>query len=141
VSKRLATALLAAWVLLFLDMTLRWFPGDHPPANLTPFRTIQRDWHEGGFHFWINLVGNVGYFVPGGFLYLRRRGSGTRLADVALAAAGLSVAIELAQFLSGRRVADVDDVLLNVAGALVGYWVGRALERRPAAAVPGASGA
>lgn len=136
-SKTLASVLLVAWLLLFLDMTLRWFPEDHPPPNLIPFRTIRRDWHEGDRHFWINLVGNIGYFVPGGFLYLRARGGGLRLSEAALAAVGVSVAVEVAQFLSGRRVADVDDVMLNLAGALIGDWVGRSLARR--AAPPDAS--
>lgn len=123
-SRRFRTAarvLLAAWLVLLLDMTLRWFPEDHPPANLVPFRSMRHDWYAGGWHFWVNLFGNAAYFLPAGVLLPLARSRPTPARTVALAALAVSVAIELAQFASRRRVADVDDVALNVGGALLGY--------------------
>jgi glycopeptide antibiotics resistance protein len=113
--------LLAAWLLLLLDMTLRWFPEKHPAPNLVPFRSMRHDWGAGGWSFWVNLVGNVVAFVPFGVLVPRCRTRPTSAWSVGLVALALSGAIELAQYLSGRRIADIDDVLLNVAGALLGY--------------------
>lgn len=130
--KSTATVLLAAWLLLFLDMTLRWFPDNHPPVNLTPFRSIRHDWNEGGRHFWVNFFGNIAYFVPAGALLPLVRSRPTSARQVALAAFALSGAVELAQYASGRRVCDVDDVLLNVSGALLGYALFRATRRAPA---------
>jgi glycopeptide antibiotics resistance protein len=42
---------------------------------------------------------------------------------VFLVALALSLAIEAAQLVVPNRMADVDDVLLNVAGALIGYAI------------------
>jgi glycopeptide antibiotics resistance protein len=113
--------LLAAWVAVLLDLTLLRFPELHPPANLRPFASIRHDWHAGGRHFWVNLVGNVVAFVPAGLFLPRARSRPTSALRVALFAAALSASIELAQYASGRRILDVDDVLLNVSGALLGY--------------------
>ncbi len=40
---------------------------------------------------------------------------------------GVSLLIEVLQGISGRRVADVDDVILNTLGGLMGYgcWLAR----------------
>ena len=122
----LASLLLAAWLALFLDMTLRWFPERQPPVNLTPFRSIRHDWHAGGWHFWVNFCGNLAYFVPAGALLPLARARPTSAGQAALFALAVSVPVELAQYASGRRVADVDDVILNVSGALIGHALGRA---------------
>jgi glycopeptide antibiotics resistance protein len=59
--------------------------------------------------------------MPLGFLLPAARRRPTRAWHVATIAASLSAAIEALQYASARRVTDVDDVLLNVAGGLVGY--------------------
>jgi glycopeptide antibiotics resistance protein len=51
-------------------------------------------------------------------LILRRR---ITPRQVALFSLTLSLMIEVPQFLTGRRVADVDDLILNTAGGLLGY--------------------
>ena len=57
----------------------------------------------------------------------RLRANGWR---VLLAGAGLSLGIEIAQYLLGTGYADVDDVLLNALGALAGCGLLRRLRRR-----------
>ncbi|MBX6313082.1 MAG: VanZ family protein, partial [Isosphaeraceae bacterium] len=89
--------------------------------NLVPLRTIARDLNVRGKDFVVNFVGNLAAFLPLGALLRRLWGSRASAQRVALAGMALSLAIELLQFLSGRRVADVDDVLLNTLGALLGY--------------------
>jgi glycopeptide antibiotics resistance protein len=126
----LSTILLAAWAVLLLDMTLRWFPKDRPPPNLAPFRSIRHDWREGGRHLWVNFVGNLVVFVPAGALLPRAWPWSARAGRVALVAAAFSASVEAAQYASGRRVADVDDVLLNATGALVGYGLAMVIDRR-----------
>ncbi len=90
--------------------------------NLIPFRTIehfieiQSKYRMSSF---INLIGNVAVFVPFGVLlpllapYSLRRWT-------ALYSIGISV-LELLQLLTKRGMLDIDDLILNVAGFLIGY--------------------
>lgn len=112
---------LVVYVALILDMTLRWFPDPHPVVNLVPFRTMAHDLRWGGRDFVVNFVGNVVVFLPLGALLWRLDPRRVSAWKVVAAAAAFSGSIELAQWFSGRRVCDVDDILLNTAGALLGY--------------------
>ncbi len=73
------------------------------------------------------FLGNIALFVPFGLLFplvFRRRDS---VKGVALAALAVSVSIEILQYagrwIASARWSDVDDVIFNVAGALLGYGV------------------
>jgi glycopeptide antibiotics resistance protein len=113
-------ALLGGYLVVLLDLTLVRYPQSRPPANWVPLGTIGPYCAVGGWELVRNVAGNVALFAPLGVLLpawhaaLRR---GWRVVALAL---GVSLAIELAQYASGRRVADVDDVLLNTAGAALG---------------------
>jgi len=65
----------------------------------------------------INIAGNAAMFAPAGLLAAFSLGWGVR--RVSAVALVLSVTIELLQLASGRS-ADVDDLILNTAGAAVG---------------------
>jgi glycopeptide antibiotics resistance protein len=119
---------LTVYLVVLFDLTLLRFSMDRPAANLTPFHTIAHDWRAGGHEFVINLLGNLAAFVPLGVLLPSAWPGRVPLSAWRAVAtgAGLSLAIELAQYASGRRVADVDDVLLNAAGTLLGYGALRA---------------
>ncbi|HEX8498149.1 MAG TPA: VanZ family protein [Actinomycetales bacterium] len=67
-----------------------------------------------------NIVGNVALFVPLGLLGAPALGWRSR--RVVAGAGLLSVAIELSQMTTGRT-ADIDDVLLNTLGAVIGAVV------------------
>lgn len=78
----------------------------------------------------LNLVGNVAMFVPVGFIWpavLRQLDSH---AKVIAAGVGFSLCIELLQLPFFDRVSDVDDLLLNSAGFLLGYGVYLLMKRR-----------
>lgn len=99
--------------------------------NLIPFRTIanylpdlaspDRSWAV------IQLFGNIGTFLPLGFfpplLFRNVRGKQALLLGLAYSAGA-----ECLQFFLGRHC-DVDDVILNVLGALLGYALWRLLKR------------
>lgn len=99
--------------------------------NLVPFRTIAdyfgrlRD----GFVslFLVNFAGNILLFVPLGLLppLLWRRYRGWRGAALP---ALCSLLVELAQIFTGRSV-DVDDLILNALGGLLGWLLARLLLR------------
>jgi glycopeptide antibiotics resistance protein len=114
-------AALAAYILFVFALALVLFPLANPAPNLVPFRSIIRAWQIGGWPFVVDFVGNIVAFIPMGLVppFIRRRP--TRVWQVAIFGLLLSAAIESGQFISGRRVPDVDDVILNTAGTILGY--------------------
>lgn len=107
--------------------------------NLVPFRTVRQfaallETSRSAFlarHAFINLAGNIVMFVPLGvflpyfFEKLRRYG---RFAAVT---AVLIVLVELVQWVSLLGRADIDDLILNVLGASVGFALFRLWARKP----------
>ena len=102
-------------------------------TNLTPFKTIRQQIRllEGGalvrFAF-VNLVGNVVMFVPMGLLpavWKKQRRFGWYVLTVAVSVA----LIEVMQILTRLGSADIDDWLLNVLGAVIGFEIRRTIER------------
>ena len=73
----------------------------------------------------INIIGNVCMFIPTGIILpiLYKRLDCFR--KVFLAGAGISFAIEMIQLLFPGSVTDIDDLILNTAGAAIGYWIYR----------------
>jgi glycopeptide antibiotics resistance protein len=101
----------------------------HIWLNLTPFVDVIKDP--------IGIVLNVALFVPLGVLLpLVARVDSVR--RVVLYGFAISLGIELVQFIgditvSGGRVADVDDLIGNVLGTLIGYGIFRLVTAIPAA--------
>ena len=120
--------LLAMSVTGILVATLGFSVGDgngRSGINLTPFEEIRRGLRGGASEVVAaNVWGNVAMFVPIGVLLVWIWSSPlwARVIMATVAGTGLSVAIELTQ-LTLRRVADIDDVILNGAGALLGAIV------------------
>ena len=71
----------------------------------------------------INIIGNISMFIPTGIIMpiLYRRLD--RFWKVLLAGAGLSFVIEMIQLLFPGSVTDIDDLILNTAGAAIGYGI------------------
>ena len=73
----------------------------------------------GGWRYFIYLfVGNLIWFAPAGVL-VRLRGG--KLWQAALAGLALSLVIETAQFVLGSGVSELDDLILNTCGAVLGF--------------------
>lgn len=95
--------------------------------NLIPFsvfRDYLEDLFKGPVFFLVTLVnffGNLAMFIPIGFFpaLLFRNASWKRSVLVGL---GMSTLIEVAQYFIVRNTA-VDDIILNTAGALCGYFL------------------
>ncbi len=88
------------------------------PESITPFREILRV-NQGGPWLWFVLWGNIGMFAPIGFcvpLLWRNR----TWYHVLLVGGLFSAAIEFVQVFVGR-VSDVDDIMLNTFGAMIGF--------------------
>ena len=123
----LAGILLALWLIGGLVLTLEPahpLPGQVVDDNLIPFHTLAIYWRNLGSEFWMrNLFGNLALLLPLGLLGPIALPAVDRWWRIALVALLYSVAIELIQRLVPARSADVDDVIVNVAGALIGYAV------------------
>lgn len=95
--------------------------------NLIPFsvfRDYLEDLFKGPVFFLVTLVnffGNLAMFIPIGFFpaLLFRNASWKRSVLIGL---GMSTLIEVAQYFIVRNTA-VDDIILNTAGALCGYFL------------------
>jgi len=94
--------------------------------NLVPFATIAAQVRSASGNALVQLVGNVGLLLPLGLIGPVVMTSLRRMPRLALVALGGSVAIELVQLVGTSvglmsRSVDIDDVILNVAGALLGW--------------------
>lgn len=110
--------------------------------NLAPFRTIRRFiWvftHSSNkqllLHASINIYGNIFLFLPLGLfpplLWARMQ----RFWKTALLATGVMVCVEVLQMLLLVGTCDIDDVMLNVLGASMGYGAYKLLTRKERAA-------
>jgi glycopeptide antibiotics resistance protein len=123
--RMLAGFLLALWLIGGLVLTLE--PA-HPLAgqvvddNLVPFQTLGIYLNNLGSWFWMrNLFGNLALLFPIGLLGPIALPALDRWWRIVLLALLVSTAIELTQLLVPDRSADIDDVLVNVAGAALGY--------------------
>jgi glycopeptide antibiotics resistance protein len=131
--RNVAAGLLVAYLIILFYLTMR--PLCSPPAfrlKPFPFVTTAKILRAGGWEVVHNIVGNLAAFVPLGFLVpVVRGGPGRRWSSPRIAAlsGSLSLLIEVLQFCSRRRICDVDDVILNTAGGVVGYLAYRVYRR------------
>lgn len=90
--------------------------------NLIPFASIRMQLQHWGEAWAIkNLVGNALAFVPFGFLLPQAYGRLRRLWKVLLISLGSICAIEAFQYVTLLGACDIDDLMLNLLGCLVGY--------------------
>lgn len=93
-------------------------------SNFIPLKEILR-YDFGGRLFYKNVVGNLIMFLPYGFFiahYLKIK----KMYVIIGLGFVLSLTIETTQLVIGRTF-DVDDIILNVMGAIVGYLLYRIL--------------
>ncbi|WP_274650605.1 VanZ family protein [Paenibacillus humicola] len=98
-----------------------WIAGRLEQGNFVPFREISRSYHAMSEHGLVNLYGNIAIFIPLG-LFLGRMPAGKMTAAGALLSAlGVSLGLECAQALLSIGSFDVDDLILNTGGGLLGF--------------------
>jgi glycopeptide antibiotics resistance protein len=121
----LAGFALALWLIGGLVLTLQPahpLPGQVVDNSLVPFRTLGIYLANLGSWFWMrNLLGNLALLLPLGLLGPIALPALDRWSRVALLALVISTIIELMQLAVPDRSADIDDIIVNVAGALLGY--------------------
>ena len=106
-------------------------PGGDFSNNFIPFKEIIRAFVRfrklGCRYFFLNFVGNIVCFIPFGFLFASlfrypRSHAGTMVTGVSCA---LSVLVEVIQLVSATGSCDIDDVILNTVGGMIGYFLFR----------------
>jgi glycopeptide antibiotics resistance protein len=118
-------AMLVATAGVILVATIGFSVGDAEAGsrvNIHPLVEIRRGLRSSSSDAAMaNLYGNIAMFVPIGLLlvWLWTSPLVARVIMATIAGAGLSLIIELIQ-LTLRRVADIDDVILNGSGAFLG---------------------
>jgi glycopeptide antibiotics resistance protein len=117
---------LFVWTLLVTKVTM--FPLTiifydwHGGMNLTPFSSIVEILRTTSPQFAVeNIGGNVVMFIPFGFLMPALFDRVRRPGAILRRAAAVSVLIEFAQYVTQARSVDIDDVILNTTGALIGF--------------------
>lgn len=94
--------------------------------NLTLFQEINRfiKYHRSiGFEgMFVNLVGNVVAFMPFGFFLPMVSQRDARFHRVLFWTFGFSLAIESIQLIFQIGIFDVDDLMMNTLGGVLGFW-------------------
>ncbi len=89
-------------------------------SNFVPFKEIFR-YEMGSDKFIKNVMGNIMLFVPYGFLasyYLNNK----KIGVITILTLITTVTIETVQYYIGR-VFDIDDIILNLVGSIVGFLI------------------
>lgn len=88
--------------------------------NIIPFKEIMR-YEFGSKMFIYNVLGNILIFVPFGY-FISRYVKPKKILPIVVDALITSVTVETVQLKIGRSF-DIDDVILNIMGAIIGYFV------------------
>ncbi len=114
-------------LLLYLTMYSRYYGRDYirRSMNLVPLKTILQYLNANINRNIIvtNLLGNVIAFMPMGFLLPLVSIKLSGFFRAALASAAASLWIETAQYIIGVGAADIDDLILNTAGGILGFLI------------------
>ncbi len=94
--------------------------------NLTPFLEIRRGLENintvGYYYVLVNVAGNIAAFMPFGFLLPLITEKRINCGKVLVYGFLLSLTAESLQLVSKTGAFDVDDLILNTVGSILGYW-------------------
>ncbi len=95
--------------------------------NFIPFKILYKTYiqitkYSNYTHFLINIVGNICMFIPLGILLPLLNDKYKNLKSTVMFGCILSICIELIQIVL-PRITDIDDVILNTLGTLIGYVI------------------
>lgn len=113
------------YFLFFAESMGRTTRGDEYHYNLQPLFEIKRIWRSshilGMKYVILNFAGNVIAFIPFGYLLPKMVKKKLRLFHTVLFSFEFSLLVELTQLISRTGSFDVDDLILNTFGGLIGY--------------------
>ena len=112
--------LFIVYVLLLFELLTGTENNSGSGINLVPFSEILR-YPVGSKMFIYNVLGNIMLFVPFGY-FVTRYINGKSLYQIFVISFITSLTVEILQVKLGRSF-DVDDIILNVAGGVIGYFI------------------
>ena len=118
--EELFNLLFLTYMLLLFNLVTSQDIQAYTGTNLIPFREILR-YDIGTSGFYKQVIGNIILFIPFGFFvssYCKIKNLGT----ISLVSLLSSFTIEAVQHFIGRSF-DVDDILLNVVGGIIGFLI------------------
>lgn len=110
--------LFIVYILLLFEILTGTENSNGSGFNIVPFTEILR-YKVGSKAFIYNVIGNILVFVPFGF-FISRYINAKRVGPVLIDALITSLTVELVQLQIGRSF-DIDDILLNISGAVIGF--------------------
>lgn len=118
-----AALLLTCYLSGLVAVTLmnRMESGFRIDVQLRPFLAFWEAWNQFTLKVWLNPLLNIAMFVPLGVLLPLAAKPFRRWYWMLAAGAGTSLLIEVLQYIFGRGQADIDDLLCNTLGAMLGY--------------------
>ena len=119
IKRRFAGWFLGVWVFLLLLLTLIFRESSSPYALWIPFTSLKGMYRDSGLLTVIYQVGgNIAWFIPIGFLlpYIAR----IKPWQSVLCGMALSIFIEGCQYLFDLGCTDIDDLIFNTLGTLIG---------------------
>lgn len=121
------------YFMFFSEHYGRTVTGGNREYNLEPFREIKRFWlyrrQLGVTNVIVNLLGNVLAFVPCGIAVPLLSREKRNFVVTILLTLEISLYIEVTQLVTNTGSFDVDDLLLNTFGGMIGYIFYKILAR------------
>ena len=117
--KEVYNLLMIIYILLLYQMLLST-ENATSGINMVPFKEITR-YEIGSKLFYYNVIGNIALFIPFGY-FISDKLRAQKTSQIIYTSAIISLTAELIQYKIGRAF-DIDDVLLNVSGAIIGFML------------------
>lgn len=92
-------------------------------VQLRPFLAFWEAWNGFALQVWLNPLLNIAMFFPFGLLLPLAAKPFRRWYWMLAAGAGTSLVIEAIQYILCRGTADIDDLICNTLGAMLGYCI------------------
>ena len=118
--KEFSNLLFIIYILLLYELLTRAELNTVRGYNLVPFTEIFR-YEIGSEAFFMNVVGNIVIFIPFGYListYIKPK----KVLPILIVSVVSSATVEFVQLCIGRSF-DVDDIILNSLGAIIGFLI------------------
>lgn len=103
-------------------------PARYFDYNLNPFILLESLPHVSLFYLVVDVIGNIVLFLPFGFC-LTMKFPELKGVQILFLGAFFSSTIECIQLFLPNRITDIDDVILNTTGAVIGYFLFRRIEK------------
>lgn len=123
--RKLAVAtILLCYLVVVIGATLGSRTGSYQGnIHLHPFSAYSEAWNRFSATLWRNIILNILMFVPIGFLlpiFLKKFKKAWR---TYLAGFMLTLGIEVIQYFTGRGIVEIDDIISNAVGTMIGYGI------------------